>query len=231
MNLKNASVLEKSKVTRKKKPQNTQNVNKPTETPTLTISAYELEQLRRTEAKMLHRLHHLRKRVKHFEKNFHRSMAKPEITHNKSCEAIGLYDTAVQTCAEKSAIRKEEIENLKDAIEKLNLKIVELMETCKVNVDSSTLENVEFSRCLNHLEKRMDRLGELLQGKRTPCMRWTSNFALEEFGHGDQLQMNPVEQLFLRSTEKNARKNKKLQSIVIVNEPICSDEVSIYEIL
>lgn len=237
--------LEKSKVTRKKKSHSNENViykptekHKPEPEPTLTISAYEIEQLRKSEAKMLHRLNHLRKRVKHFEKRF-QSMPKPGITHNKSCEAIGLYDTAVQTCAQKSGKFKEyceETENLKSVIEKLNLKIVELTEISKVNqlvnVDSnsaSTLQNVEFSRCLNHLEKRMDRLSELVQNKRTPCMRLMSNFALTEFGNGDQLQTNPVEQLFLRSTEKFGQKYKKLQSIVIVNEPIYP-EVSIYKI-
>lgn len=170
------------------------------------------EQLRKTEVEILYRLQHLKRRLKHSEKPFEYPN-----TSNKSCEAIALSNTAVQTC------NNTESDSLEAKVDQLNLKLNELNKilSCnQLNVHSDNNENLrlEFTKSIEHLEMRMDKLIESLQSKRAGYMR-LSDFAFSEFGSIDRIKN--IEQLLLPSADKFRREDRKLQSVLIVNDPIC----------
>lgn len=216
---------------------------------TIALSAYDVELLKKTEVEMLHKIRRLKSRLKHFERRFDDAVKSDIITHltetcNKTCEAIAVYDTAVQTCdadADKSK-NSEQIEDLKRMIEQLNVKIMELAEMAKINqllnIRSQTANNssdssyAELSRSLDHLERRIDRLIDYLevQNRKVSTYMNPSSFTFGKLGDGDQLEnnVNTVDQLFFESTEKLGCTTRKLQSVLIVNDPICPEVVFAY---
>lgn len=208
---------------KKKKPKYVNEIEKVSQTK-LSVSAIEIEQMKKTEVEMMERIRHLKRRLRHFERRFDDVLKGEILSHlNKTIDNI-----AVQT--DNKTTHSEQIADLKCMIEVLNTKLLELTEISKynqlVNVQSqsgSENSHAELSRSIEHLERRIDRLIEFLemQNKNASYMKF-SNFSFSEFGNGDQLEnkVRPVHELFLQNRAEMANNTKRLQSIVIVNEPI-----------
>lgn len=204
----------------------------------VTVTAYEIELMKKAELEMLQRIRDMKKRLRHFEKRFDEAV-KPDVGQwitrksNKTCEAIPFYDTAAQTCETNTKENSEKIDELKDMIEQLNSKLLELTEISKCNQlmnappHPNNFNEMELTRSIDHLERRIDRLIDFLELRDKKATHLSlSNFAFGELGNGDQPEnkIHSVDQL-LQSTERlaqNTSRSRKFQSVVIVNEPIYS---------
>lgn len=204
------------------------------------VSITEIKQLRKTEAEMLERIQRLKNRLHHFEKKTN-SMNRMNMkrTYNNTCEVVSLCDSAEQTNIEaKVSVPSEtKLNVLNQSMEQLNSKLENLTQTLKANQSVAQLHskgseeqwhNVELARSIDHLKHRIEKLVQFMD---TRLKGRGSYLQLGEYGDGggQKSLCNPVDVLFSSASGNFMRKKKRLQSVIIVSEPVIV-EVSFFNL-